>query len=287
MPLSRRGLLAGAGATMVAGMIAPLRAAPLARIRELGMIRVAVYRDFAPWAYSETPGNPRGIDVDLGKLIASKLGVRAEVIEYLADESADDDLRNMVWRGSLIGMPPGDVMMHAPYDRTFGKRNDRAVLVAPYYRESFAMVCNRETTDCEIEPASLAGKRLVAELDSIPDFYLAGAFGGVLRSSVSHKLTGADAVAAVIAGQADAAVATRAQAEGMLAKQPPGGRAVIRKSSLPAMASPGWNVGMAVKDNSRDLGDAIERIVEDATKSGEIRALFSVHGVQHRAPILV
>lgn len=285
--LSRRGLLAGIGATAVAGFLTPpLRAAPLAKIKALGSMRVSVYRDFAPWAFSATPGNPKGIDVDLGKLIAAKIGVRAEVIEYLADETADDDLRNMVWRGSLLGQAPGDVMMHAPYDRIFGQRNDRAVLVAPYYRESFAMVCNRETTDCEVAPPALKGKRLIAELDSIPDFYLSGSFGGVLRSDVKHKMSGADAVAAVIAGDADAAMATRAQVEAMLAKQPAGGRGVLRKGPLPAMTSPGWNVGMAVKDDSRDLGDAIERIIEDVTKSGELPELFAQHGVQHRPPVL-
>lgn len=284
--LSRRALLAGLGATAAATIAPPLRAAPLARIKAQGAMRIAVYRDFAPWAFSENPGNPRGIDVDLGKLIAAKLGVRAEVVEYLADESADDDLRNMVWRGSLLGQAPGDVMMHAPYDRTFGLRNDRAVLVAPYYRESFAMVCNRDTTDCEVAPPALKGKRLVAELDSIPDFYLSGSFGGVLRGDVKHRMSGAEAVAAVIAGEADTAIATRAQAEGMLAKQGSDGRGVLRKGPLPAMTSPGWNVGMAVKDDSRDLGDAIEAIVEEATKSGELPAIFAQHGVQHRAPVL-
>ncbi len=103
------------------------------------------------------------------------------------------------------------------------------------------MVCNRATTDCEVPPPQLKGKKLVAELDSIPDFYLSGSFGGVLRPDVKNKLSGEAAVAAVAAGEADAAVATRAQAEaGFKAASD---RLTLRKGPLPAMTSPGWNVG--------------------------------------------
>lgn len=281
--LSRRGFVCGAAAAMAGAAAAPLVAAPLAKIRALGVMRIAVYRDFAPWA-AEREGRLVGIDVDIGKLIASKLGVRGEAIQYIADESVDDDLRNMVWRGSLLGQAPGDVMMHVPYDRVLGQRNDRAVLIAPYYRESFAMVCNRATTDCEVPPPQLKGKKLVAELDSIPDFYLSGSFGGVLRGDVKNKLSGEAAVAAVAAGEADAAVATRAQVEaGMKAA---GDRLTLRKGPLPAMTSPGWNVGMAVKDDSRDLGDEIERIMEGLAKSGELAGVFAAHGVEYRPPLL-
>ena len=65
-----------------------------------------------------------------------------------------------------------------------------------------------------------------------------------------------------------------------------GDRLTLRKGPLPAMTSPGWNVGMAVKDDSRDLGDEIERIMEGLAKSGELAGVFAAHGVEYRPPLL-
>ena len=80
------------------------KAAPLGRVKELGVLRVAVYRDNRPWSWRKD-GRLVGIDVDLAQALAKGLGVRADIAELVADESADDDLRNGVWRGGLLGFP--------------------------------------------------------------------------------------------------------------------------------------------------------------------------------------
>jgi len=58
-----------------------------------------------------------------------------------------------------------------------------------------------------------------------------------------------------------------------------------RKGPIPAMVSPGWDIAMAVKDNSRTLGDALETIVADMIRSGEMASLFGGHGVEWHAAI--
>ena len=280
--LTRRALL---GAAMAAGLAAPLMAQPLAKLMSAGVLRVAVYRDFEPWSWLGKDGKYAGIDIEIAGAIAKALGLRVEIVDFLADEGVDDDLRNMVWRGSLVGGMPCDLMMHVPVDRKLQLNNDRAVIFGPYYREGFAMVCNRETTDCEVQPPQLKGKRLVAELDSIPDFYLSGSFGGILRPDVRHLPSGAAAVSAVIAGDADAAVATRAQVEHGL-KGAGNDRAIERKGSLPALPSPGWNVGIAVKDDARELADKIDALIETMLASGDIARIFERFGVNHKAPLI-
>lgn len=258
-------------------------AAPLARVKELGTLRVAVYRDNRPWSW-RSEGRLTGIDVDLARAIADRLGVRLDAAELTADESVDDDLRNAVWKGGLLGFTACDLMMHVPYDRVFAGRNDQVALVAPYYRESFALACGNAVSDCEAPPPQFKGKRLAAELDSIPDFYLLGSFGGVLKQDVDHYLTGTDAMSALIEGKADAVMASRAQIETMLAD---GSAPSIhrRRGPLPAMFSPGWDIGMAVKENSRSLGDAVEEIVSGMTASGELAAILSRYGVSYAAPL--
>jgi ABC-type amino acid transport substrate-binding protein len=260
----------------------PVRAMSLDKVRAAGVMRIAVYRDFEPWAWFDG-ATLRGIDVDIGIAIAAKIGVRAEFIDFLAGEDVDEDLRNMVWKGPATGGRVADVMMHVPYDRVFAQRNDRAVIVAPYYREGFSLACDRRAIDCELPPPQYKGRKIAVELDSIPDFYMSGSFGGVLRADVTHLPSGMAALEAVRGGQSEVAMATRAQIEHALAK---GGDALIeRKGPLPALTSPGWDIALAVKDDSRDLGDRLESLMSELVADKTIPAIFDRYGVMLRQPL--
>lgn len=277
---TRRDILGGLGTlALTAAFSARTDAAPLGKVKELGVLRVAVYKDNRPWSWRRD-GKLAGIDVDLAAAFAQKLGVRLDATELIADESVDDDLRNAVWKGGLLGFQACDLMMHVPFDRTFAARNDQVAIIAPYFREGFGLACGNEASDCELPPPQFKGKRIAAELDSIPDFYLIGSFGGVLKQDVTHFPTGTEAVSAVVDGKSDVVVASKAQIEHVLAerKAPAIHR---RKGPLPAMLSPGWDIGMAVKENSRTLGDAIEQILADMTASGELNTIFDRYGVTY------
>ena len=280
MTLDRRSLVAGALAALALPRAAA--AASLDKVRANGVLRVAVYRDFAPWSWRDAAGRLQGIDVELGEAIAKRLAVRAELVDFIADENVEDDLRNMVWRGPLIGGQVADVMLHVPVDPRFSKQVDRVAIGAPYYREAFQMACGRDT-DCEVAPPQFKGKRLAAELDTIPDIYLSGSFGGVLRGDVKHLLTGAAAIEEVAGGKADVVLATRAQVEH--ARTRLGDKLKIRRGPLPALPSPGWDVGVAVKDDSRDLGDAIDTMMAEFRRDGTLPAIFARYGVTPNAPL--
>lgn len=271
-----RGLAAAAGALALPSLA---RAAPLEKVRSLGVLRIGLYADNRPWSWDEG-GKPAGIDADLARALAEALGVRADIALFLADEDLSDDLRNVVWRGGLLGFQACDVMLHVPFDRQLMAREDNVVFLAPYYRESFGAVCG-EGADCEAMPVRWKGRRIAAELDSIPDFYLLGHAGGALARDVVHVPTGYGAVAAVAKGEADAAVASVAQIEAGM-KDTPAGALKRRKGFLPAMLSPGWDVGIAVKENSRSLGFALEEQMTAMMADGRMAALFARHGVTWR-----
>lgn len=277
---SRRAVLAGAVAAALAPGVAAARS--LDKIKATGTIRIAVYRDFEPWSWAGPEGRFIGIDVDLGHAIAKALGARAEIVDFLADEDVGDDLRNMVWRGSLVGGQVCDIMMHVPVDRQLALANDRAVIGAPYYREGFMIACGVDT-DCEVAPPAFKGKRLVAELDSIPDFYFSGGFGGVLRADTRHVMSGAAAVEAVKKGQADVVLATRAQVEHAVAAGAPNLK--VRRGPIPALPSAGWDVGLAVKDDSRDLADQLDTIMATLRTDGTVESILKTYGVSMHAPI--
>jgi polar amino acid transport system substrate-binding protein len=279
-PLNRRGLLAGLAGAML--LPARLAAAPLEQVKAAGALRIAVYRDFEPWSWA-VGGVFTGIDVALGQALAGELGVKAAIVDFLADDDVAGDLRNIVWRGSLVGGQLCDVMMHVPTDRRFTVEQERCVIGAAYAREGFAIACG-PGADCEAQPPQWAGRRLVAELDSIPDIYLSGGFGGVLRPSVVHRYSGAEAVAAVVKGEADVVVASRAQIEHALAGNA-APQVKQRHGPIPALPSAGWDVGLACKDNSRDLADALEAAMERLDRAGRIDAIFAGFGVNRQRPL--
>ena len=281
MALGRRAFLGGLATT--AGALALPRtatSAPLAKVRELGVLRVGLYEANRPWSWEEG-GKAVGIDADIARALADHFGVTADLALFPADEEVSDDLRNVVWRGGLLGFRKCDMMMHVPFDRRFAAQEDQVAILAPYYREGFGAACAPGLPECEGVPTEFRGKRLAAELDSIPDFYLIGNFGGILRPDVTHYTSGYEAVAAVKSGQADLAVATDAQIESAMASAP-GGAARRRKGPLPAMLSPGWDVGIAVDEKSRSLGFAIEEEMDAMAADGRMRAIFARYGVTWR-----
>ncbi|MFD2782906.1 substrate-binding periplasmic protein [Novosphingobium pokkalii] len=127
------------------------------------------------------------------------------------------------------------------------------------------------------------GHKLAVEVATIPDYYLMGQFGGALARDVTHYPNGASAVSALVKGEADAAMATNAQLEYGL--KDAGKGFARRKGPLPMMTSPGWDVGMAVKEASRTLGDALEEIVGQMQKDGRLAALCQPYGVAWQAPL--
>lgn len=76
----------------------PAAANSLDAIRQRGRLRIAVYNNFPP--YSMAGG--KGIDADLGRAIAEKLGLAPEIVGFTADDDMNDDLRNMVWKGIIL-----------------------------------------------------------------------------------------------------------------------------------------------------------------------------------------
>jgi ABC-type amino acid transport substrate-binding protein len=284
MDRGRRHALAWIGGAIAAGLAPRAFAAPLDTVIKTGVLSFAVYRDFEPWAWRDKDGKLVGIDVDLADLLAQAIAVKADMQELIPGDDVAADLRNAVWRGSVLGRPPADVLMHVPVDRELSLANDRAVICAAYCRESFTMACNRDKVDdCELPPDRFKGRPLAAEIDTVPDFYLTTTGGGVLRTDVRHFPSAAKAVAAAAAGEADLVVATRAQIEHGMVATPD--RLVQRKAALPGMFSPGWNVGIAVRDNSRDLGDRLESVMAQLIANGKVAAIFERYGVVYRPPV--
>lgn len=259
----------------------PASADALSAIRQRGRLRVAVYNDFPPYAMA----GGKGIDAEIARAIAAKLGVAAEVVGYNADEDMNDDLRNMVWKGHYLGAQPSDVMMHVPVDEYLARSNDKVRIFGAYHRETLAMARNPDRI-----PKAPSGSAAVAlevftrekigvETTSLADSFLLSVLNGRLRENVVHFKTVGAAAKAMADGQVAAVLAQRAELEAALAGQ---SRFPIDTPHLPELKMDGWPLGMAVKVEDQALAEAIGAALAELKGDGSIAAIFKRHGISHQ-----
>lgn len=248
-------------------------------IIERGWISFGVYEDFAPYSWTEG-GTHRGTDVDLGRLIAEALGVAARFRAVGADENVDDDLRNHVWKGPLIGGDVVNVMLHVPYDRELAIRNELVVLTGLYMTENIAIAYRRQAyPDGAPTPGYFRFDTVGVENDSVADFYLSSLAGGQLIPNMRRFRTPSTAMTALRSGEVSAVMGARAQlehglAEGLAVHQPP----------LPGLAIGQWLVGIAVRHSYRQLGYAVDGAIQAAVEDGRLAAIFESYGLTWQAP---
>lgn len=271
--LTRRGLLAALISTFALSIAAPA-SADLDKIRATGLITFAVYEDYRPWS-----GKQGGIDNDLAKAIADKLGLKSSLIVFPAGENVDDDLRNMVWKGHYLGFGPADVMLHVPVDANLMRKNDKVEIFAPYYREAVKLVRSVKAIPEMNGVASLEGKKMGAEKVSISAMVLLGEPG--LRDHVTIYPSGVEAVQKLKAGEVDAVVATRAEIESVIQGDP---GFEVTDAPFTRLPRNGWVLGMSVKKDDIDLAQAVQKAVNELFDSGEMAALFKKHGVRSIKP---
>ncbi len=255
-------------------------ARPLAEVQASGSLRVAVYWDFPPFADGPRQ-NPRGLDVDLAAAIAKRLGVKVEYMVLTAGNDVNADLRNAIWRGPVVGGAVADLMLHVPVDPGLALRNDKVVIFAPYYVERIAVVTDPAQTGGDTLEDAFGNHKVGVEGDSLADSYLMRAFGG-LRDNVVHFLTVGEAIAAMQRGEVAGVMAQRSEIEGAL-KEHRGSYRIVHMPT-PGLLISSWRPGMAVKEDARDLADAIEPIAGTMIRDGSLAALFAKYGLTYSPP---
>lgn len=277
----RRHFLIGTGA-LLAGVALPARAAAAElELQQAGALRIAVYADFPPWSVKG-----KGIDIALGKALATQLGLRAEFAEFPADEDMNDDLRNMVWRGHYLGTRPGDVMLHVPVDVNLAASNDKVSIFGPYHLETIAIARNPARVPRIAGSAANAfevftREKIGAEVDTHGSDFLLHVLNGRLRDNVSHFRTIALAAEALKAGEVAAVIGTRTELEAALGTAP---EMAIDSLQMPELRVSGWPLGMAVKAENTALAAALGKALGEIQRSGELARIFADHGAVHRTP---
>lgn len=276
--ISRRSF-AQAVSLALAGGLPTWAQADLEKVRAGGVLKVAVYKDFAPFS-SGSASALQGIEIGLASALASEMGLKLSLLPFDAGENMADDLRNMVWRGHYLGYGPAHVMLHVPVDRNFIRDNKQALIFAPYYRETLVFVHDKKQL-AELEKVEdLKGIAIGVERGTAAASAALGALGGQLRDKVSILNSPSEAMAALFAGRVAVVLATKAQIEseifGAKKNLSDYGITTLQLNGLPQN---GWPVGMAVKSDETDLAKALEAALASLNIKGELKKIFEQSGV--------
>jgi len=129
----------------------------LDNIEKSGQIRVAIPTDFAPYGSVDTNFQPQGLDIDMAKYVAAKLGVKAELvpvtsanrIPYLQTKKVDIVI-------STLGKSP---------------ERDKVIDFTAAYSPFFIAVFGPQSISVS-KPAELAGKSIAVNRGSMDDLSL-------------------------------------------------------------------------------------------------------------------
>ncbi|MBN7770435.1 transporter substrate-binding domain-containing protein [Marinobacter daepoensis] len=260
-------------------------------ILESGYLKVGMYQDFPPYSY-EVDGEPMGVDVALGRRIAQEMGVEFKVHWIVPDENLGDDLRNNVWKGHYLAKRRlADVMLRVPYDKTYAYMqdstgeyiNEQVVLFGPYQQETWQIAFDPARLDSVETVAVFQYNRIGVEIDTLPDFYLTSALAGRMREQVRHFKSVEDAFRAMRSGEVSAVMGMRSEIDHELAKAE-NSKFRAASNGFPGIGKQVWDVGLAIKHTHRQLGYALEAIVDKLVKSGEMNELMAGLNLRYSVP---
>jgi ABC-type amino acid transport substrate-binding protein len=251
----------------------------LEAVKSRGVLRVAVYKEFAPFS-----DNGKGIDVDIAEALAARLGAKADVAAFDAGEDVGDDLRNLVWRGHYLGYPVAQVMLHVPVDKVLMEKHPQVLIFAPYYNEQIAVLRNTTQVPVLVGLEPFTRIKIGVEGDSLPHQYLVGSLGGRFAENVVQFKTVQQAVDALKAGKLGAVMASRAQMEGAMGSLPK--NLEMTQFTGVGMAVQEWDLGLAVKKDNTELAKALAVALRDLKTDGTLQKIFFRHGVSYQPPTL-
>jgi ABC-type amino acid transport substrate-binding protein len=272
-------------------LIISVNARSIEQIQESGEILIAVYKDFPPYSFRKD-GELQGVDVDLGKLLAKSLGVKAKFNEIGADETLSDDLRLVIWKGNLIHKNKSDVMFRVPYDYDYLRITDQYTgelqtemvsIKAPYQSETFTIATHKDKISELPTLARFAYHTVGVELDTLPDEHLSSFARGLIRHNVKHYFHYKDAVKDFLDGKLDAIVGMRSQVEYYIDYENNKDKYLLT-DGIPQYNSK-WDLATAVAQEFRPLSYHIDGLIYKEYQNGNLKKLFNKYGVEYQAPI--
>jgi polar amino acid transport system substrate-binding protein len=266
---------------LAAYVTTPALARPLDEVVAAKLLRVVVYKDNRPFSWVEN-GQIKGIDADLGRAIAKKIGVEAEIMDRMTGEKVDDDLRFNIWKGPVAEGGVGDVMLHVPVDRELMARNNMVVISNAYFEERVALAIDIDRTGPSPDFNVFKQEKIGVQFSTVADYFLMRYEDGALMNNIVHHTKLETGISQFVDKETAALLGVQSDIEGVMSGR--GLKATFVNPPMPGIVRSNWVVGTAVKDNSRDLGYAIGTALDELRASGEIEKIFANYGVTYVPP---
>ncbi|NHB78527.1 substrate-binding periplasmic protein [Rhodobacter calidifons] len=254
-----------------------------------GWIEIAVYENFPPYSWEEG-GTPKGVDVEVGRIIAESLGVEPRFRFVQSGETLEADLLNYVWKGAAVGGHVSNLMLRVPYNSDFTCRVEQVVFTGQYAGEKVGIAYRTEAYPDAVPQANADGRHPGApvpsffvydpvgvENDSISDFYLTATFGA--SAKITRYKTTLAAMEGLAAGEVWAVMGPLSQLEAGA-----GEGIAVHAPLLPGFGLSRWTLGVALHQSHRDLGYAVDEAVAEALADGRIAAVFAGYGLDFTPP---
>jgi glutamate transport system substrate-binding protein len=148
----------------------------MAKLSSGGKIVIGTKFDQPLFGQKGLDGKPVGFDVEIGKLIAGKLGIPADKIEWVETVSAN--------REQFIKQGKVDIIV-ATYTIN-DKRKTEVDFAGPYYEAGQALMVNKDNTTIT-KPEDVKGKNVCSVTGSTPAGTIVEKYGAVLVPAATYS----------------------------------------------------------------------------------------------------
>jgi len=257
-------------------------ARPLDDVVASGVLRVIVYDDFAPFSWTAADGTVKGIDADIARAIAAGMNLKPDIIARIAGEEVDDDLRSNIWQGPRTGGHVGDFMMHVPIEKEFIARNTLVGISNAYHHEQVVLAVHPDMVEPEAGLTAFRNAKLAVQFASAAHYYVMFADGEAYKANVNPYRKVKDAMESFLARENAGLIGPRSEIEALLGDQRDAVR--ITEPKFDTDLRMAWTIGTAVKQDSRDTGYAVGKVLRELEASGELARIFAKYGVTRVPP---
>ena len=221
----------------------------LARIKKAGKITIATEGDWAPWTYHDESGTLVGFDIEVGMLIAQKLGVKAEFVEAQ-------------WDSILAGVDSGRFDIACNGVGYTPERAEKYTFTDPYVYTHKVLIVREDNEDIR-SFEDLSGKKTA---NTISSTYAAIAQENGAEVVPVDSL--AETIELLIAGRVDATINSQVSFNDYKAAHPDAPIKIVAQTSGDAVVIP-----LQKSDDSQTLCAAINEALKELRDSGELAAI--------------
>jgi len=225
------------------------------KIKERGYLVVGTSADFPPFEMVDEKGEIVGLDIDIAKKIAEKLGVKLVI-------------RDIKFEGLIPALISGDVDLVIAGMTITEERAKSVDFSIPYFEADQAVMVLKERTDIT-SVEDLTGKKIGVQEGTTGDFWVTDNLvkkGKVKEDDVKRYGKFTVALLELKKGGIDAVVMDKPAAE-MYVK-------LDNSLKIAVVIKTGEKYGIAVKKGNKDLLDLVNKVLEELIKSGEMEKLI-------------